>query len=171
MHLLLAQFVVNATCGDYNGAESGTLVFTDAMCGLGKVYDTTKASTSISGNSESAAATACCKVSFNAPVHLYAHQFYLRSHFCVALAHENEKAQHTFVAHICMRTLRAQFATNTTCGDYDPAAGTAVPFTTAMCGAGKEYDSTKASTAIAGNAESAAVTKCCKVCISVHKHI
>ena len=64
---LLTQYVSDATCGDYNGATGSTAPFTDAMCGLAKVYDTTKAATSIAGNSESAAVTACCKVGKDTP--------------------------------------------------------------------------------------------------------
>lgn len=62
---------------------------------------------------------------------------------------------------------RLQFASSTTCGDYDPASGVAVPFTTAMCGVGKEYDAATSATAIAGDGEATAITKCCKVCTRI----
>jgi hypothetical protein len=66
MHLH-TQYVTGATCGDYDAGAGSTVPFTDAMCGLAKVYDTTQAATSIAGNSESAAVTACCKVGKDTP--------------------------------------------------------------------------------------------------------
>ena len=56
-----------------------------------------------------------------------------------------------------------QYAASTTCGDYDPASGAAVPFTNAMCGDGKEYNAAASSTSIASDGAAAAITKCCKV--------
>lgn len=60
--LICMQYVTGATCGDYNGVAASTLVFTDAMCGLNKAYDSTKSTASIAGNNESAAINTCCKV-------------------------------------------------------------------------------------------------------------
>jgi hypothetical protein len=58
------------------------------------------------------------------------------------------------------------YATGTTCGDYDAAAVSSQPFTNAMCSTGKEYDSSKSGVSIAGDAEAAAIGKCCKVCVA-----